>query len=133
MSVGPHQILHIYCLSLILIPPLSGHFCSQNSISGFVASFSNTFMFIYVNVCLDPSAIHSLLSYSCLKVILEILENLSKPDVNAWLHEFGFQVRATLSCILDFLNGKFLAFGLYLFSFIASRISKEVGLFLRKI
>ncbi|KAE8687445.1 NUP205 protein [Hibiscus syriacus] len=29
--------------------------------------------------------------YSCLKVILEILENLSKPDVNALLHEFGFQ------------------------------------------
>ncbi|KAK8523521.1 hypothetical protein V6N13_113466 [Hibiscus sabdariffa] len=30
--------------------------------------------------------------YSCLKVILEILENLSKPDVNALLHEFGFQL-----------------------------------------
>ncbi|KAH1131571.1 hypothetical protein J1N35_002949 [Gossypium stocksii] len=30
--------------------------------------------------------------FSCLKVILEILENLSKPDVNASLHEFGFQL-----------------------------------------
>nr|XP_048332077.1 nuclear pore complex protein NUP205 isoform X1 [Ziziphus jujuba var. spinosa] len=30
--------------------------------------------------------------YSCLKVILEILENLYKPDVNALLHEFGFQL-----------------------------------------
>ncbi|XP_024182296.1 nuclear pore complex protein NUP205 isoform X2 [Rosa chinensis] len=30
--------------------------------------------------------------YSCLKVILEILEKLSKPDVNMLLHEFGFQL-----------------------------------------
>ncbi|XP_048134215.1 nuclear pore complex protein NUP205 isoform X2 [Rhodamnia argentea] len=30
--------------------------------------------------------------YSCLKVILEILEKLQKPDVNALLHEFGFQL-----------------------------------------
>ncbi|KAM7263304.1 hypothetical protein ACFE04_000987 [Oxalis oulophora] len=30
--------------------------------------------------------------YSCLKVILEILEKLAKPDVNALLHEFGFQL-----------------------------------------
>ncbi|KAF8393226.1 hypothetical protein HHK36_021467 [Tetracentron sinense] len=30
--------------------------------------------------------------YSCLKVILDILEKLSKPDVNALLHEFGFQL-----------------------------------------
>ncbi|GLT26191.1 hypothetical protein SLA2020_012740 [Shorea laevis] len=30
--------------------------------------------------------------YSCLKVILEMLENLSKPDVNALLHEFSFQL-----------------------------------------
>ncbi|OIV97223.1 hypothetical protein TanjilG_02931 [Lupinus angustifolius] len=29
--------------------------------------------------------------YSCMKVILDILENLLKPDVNALLHEFGFQ------------------------------------------
>ncbi|EXC04145.1 hypothetical protein L484_006623 [Morus notabilis] len=29
---------------------------------------------------------------SCLKVVLEILEKLSKPDVNALLHEFGFQL-----------------------------------------
>ncbi|KAK9269394.1 hypothetical protein L1049_001167 [Liquidambar formosana] len=31
-------------------------------------------------------------NYSCLKVILDILEKLSKPDVNALLHEFGFQL-----------------------------------------
>eukprot|EP01018_Ginkgo_biloba_P012319 Gb_31636 [translate_table: standard] len=30
--------------------------------------------------------------YSCLRVILNILETLSKPDVNAVLHEFGFQL-----------------------------------------
>ncbi|XWS17148.1 hypothetical protein CRYUN_Cryun33cG0043500 [Craigia yunnanensis] len=88
----PAQTLHIYCLSLILIPLLSRHFYSQNFISGFVASFSNTFMFIFSNVCFDPHTVYSLLFYSCLKVILEILENLSKPDVNALLHEFGFQL-----------------------------------------
>ncbi|KAL7600679.1 hypothetical protein Lser_V15G24008 [Lactuca serriola] len=31
-------------------------------------------------------------NYSCLKVILDILEMLPKPDVNAMLHEFGFQL-----------------------------------------
>ncbi|PWA94300.1 Nucleoporin Nup186/Nup192/Nup205 [Artemisia annua] len=31
-------------------------------------------------------------NYSCLKVILDILEMLPKPDVNASLHEFGFQL-----------------------------------------
>jgi hypothetical protein len=30
--------------------------------------------------------------YSCMKVILDILEKLSKPDVNALLHEFGFRL-----------------------------------------
>lgn len=30
--------------------------------------------------------------FSCLKVILEMLDNLSKPDVNALLHEFSFQL-----------------------------------------
>ncbi|KAJ7956691.1 Nuclear pore complex protein [Quillaja saponaria] len=30
--------------------------------------------------------------YSCMKVILDILEKLLKPDVNAMLHEFGFQL-----------------------------------------
>ncbi|KAJ4958575.1 hypothetical protein NE237_025686 [Protea cynaroides] len=31
-------------------------------------------------------------NYSCLKVILDILEKLSKPDINALLHEFGLQL-----------------------------------------
>ncbi|KAI5422640.1 hypothetical protein KIW84_045898 [Lathyrus oleraceus] len=30
--------------------------------------------------------------YSCMKVILDILEKLLKPDVNALLHEFSFQL-----------------------------------------
>lgn len=35
--------------------------------------------------------------YSCLKVILEILERLLKPEKNAMLHEFGFQLLYELS------------------------------------
>ncbi|KAK1417250.1 hypothetical protein QVD17_26375 [Tagetes erecta] len=31
-------------------------------------------------------------NYSCLKVILDILETLPKPDVNYLIHEFGFQL-----------------------------------------
>ncbi|KAI4380661.1 hypothetical protein MLD38_006828 [Melastoma candidum] len=30
--------------------------------------------------------------YSCLKIILEALETLGKPDLNALIHEFGFQL-----------------------------------------
>ncbi|KAM2407196.1 hypothetical protein ACFX1X_026411 [Malus domestica] len=41
--------------------------------------------------------------YSCLKVILEILEKLSKPDVNVLLHEFGFKLLYELC--LDPLTG----------------------------
>ncbi|KAM1173424.1 hypothetical protein ACFX13_026753 [Malus domestica] len=41
--------------------------------------------------------------YSCLKVILEILEKLSKPDVNVFLHEFGFKLLYELC--LDPLTG----------------------------
>lgn len=39
-----------------------------------------------INLCVS----HVILS--CLKVILDILEKLSKPGVNSLLHEFGFQV-----------------------------------------
>nr|GMD74848.1 nuclear pore complex protein NUP205 [Ipomoea batatas] len=34
--------------------------------------------------------------YSCLKVILDQLERIFKPDANALLHEFGFQVKYLL-------------------------------------
>ncbi|CAI8589519.1 unnamed protein product [Vicia faba] len=41
--------------------------------------------------------------YSCMKVILDILEKLLKPDVNALLHEFGFQLLYEL-CIDPFTS-----------------------------
>ncbi|KAK9141697.1 hypothetical protein Syun_011097 [Stephania yunnanensis] len=51
--------------------------------------------------------------YSCLKVILDMLEKLSKPDVNALLHEFGFQLLYELcldplTCVptMDLLGNK---------------------------
>ncbi|KAK2645958.1 hypothetical protein Ddye_021153 [Dipteronia dyeriana] len=51
--------------------------------------------------------------YSCFKIILEILEKLSKPDANALLHEFGFQLLyelcldpLTCSPIMDLLSKK---------------------------
>lgn len=51
--------------------------------------------------------------YSCMKVILDILEKLLKPDVNALLHEFGFQLLYELcvdplTCIptMDLLSNK---------------------------
>ncbi|VFQ73605.1 unnamed protein product [Cuscuta campestris] len=51
--------------------------------------------------------------YSCLKVILDQLEKLLKPDANALLHEFGFQLLYELSVdpltcgpILDLLSTK---------------------------
>ncbi|KAI5412421.1 hypothetical protein KIW84_057189, partial [Lathyrus oleraceus] len=46
--------------------------------------------------------------YSCMKVILDILEKLLKPDVNALLHEFSFQV----TCPID--EGTFLSADLHL-------------------
>ncbi|XP_022635214.1 nuclear pore complex protein NUP205 isoform X1 [Vigna radiata var. radiata] len=51
--------------------------------------------------------------YSCLKVILDILEELLKPDVNALLHEFCFQLLYELcvdpvTCVptMDLLSNK---------------------------
>lgn len=88
--VGRHQILHIYCLSLILIPLSSGLYYSQSFITG---SYGHWLPLYY---CFMLPSVVSIVHYvicSCLKVILDILEKLSKPDVNALLHEFGFQVR----------------------------------------
>lgn len=34
---------------------------------------------------------------SCLRVLLNMLESLHRPDVNAGLHEFGLQVKPLLS------------------------------------
>ncbi|KAJ8528333.1 hypothetical protein K7X08_022025 [Anisodus acutangulus] len=51
--------------------------------------------------------------YSCLKIILDVLEKLLKPDVNALLHEFAFQLlyelcTDPLTCnpMMDFLSTK---------------------------
>ncbi|TYJ97812.1 nuclear pore complex protein NUP205 [Cucumis melo var. makuwa] len=51
--------------------------------------------------------------YSCLKVILEILEKLSNPEVNALLYEFGFQLLYELCLdpltsgpVIDLLSNK---------------------------
>lgn len=51
--------------------------------------------------------------YSCLKVVLEILDRLMKPEKNAMLHEFGFQLLYELSVdpltcgpIMDLLSKK---------------------------
>lgn len=50
--------------------------------------FAIIFLCVYPD--LDMYARHVI--FSCLKVILDILEKLSKPDVNSLLYEFGFQV-----------------------------------------
>ncbi|XP_057538767.1 nuclear pore complex protein NUP205 isoform X1 [Amaranthus tricolor] len=43
-------------------------------------------------------------NYSCLKVILDILDKLLKPDTNALLHEFGFQLLYEL-CVDELTSG----------------------------
>lgn len=43
--------------------------------------------------------------YSCLKVILDILDKLLKPDSNALLHEFGFQVSIYVFYLVEIANG----------------------------
>ncbi|KAE8668521.1 NUP205 protein [Hibiscus syriacus] len=45
-----------------------------------------------LDTSIEQTVLQPKFHYSCLKVILEIMENLSKPDVNALLHEFGFQL-----------------------------------------
>ncbi|OMO81108.1 hypothetical protein CCACVL1_12606 [Corchorus capsularis] len=45
-----------------------------------------------LDTSIERSVLQPKFHYSCLKVILEILENLSRSDVNALLHEFGFQL-----------------------------------------
>ncbi|MQL73492.1 hypothetical protein Taro_005836 [Colocasia esculenta] len=45
-----------------------------------------------VDAPVDRTVLQPKYRYSCLKIILENLEKLSKPDVNALLYEFGFQL-----------------------------------------
>ncbi|KAK1312026.1 hypothetical protein QJS10_CPA07g00690 [Acorus calamus] len=51
-----------------------------------------------VDTLVERTVLQPKYHYSCLKVILDILEKLSKPDVNALLHEFGFQLLYELCC-----------------------------------
>ncbi|RZC53774.1 hypothetical protein C5167_012639 [Papaver somniferum] len=46
----------------------------------------------HVDMSVERTVLQPKFHYSCLKVILDILENLSKPEVNALLHEFGFKL-----------------------------------------
>ncbi|XP_020088373.1 nuclear pore complex protein NUP205 isoform X2 [Ananas comosus] len=45
-----------------------------------------------VDSSVDRTTLQPKFHYSCLKVILDNLEKLSKPNINALLHEFGFQL-----------------------------------------
>ncbi|XP_073116730.1 nuclear pore complex protein NUP205 isoform X3 [Elaeis guineensis] len=45
-----------------------------------------------VDIPVEQTVLQPKVHYSCLKVILDNLEKLSKPDINALLHEFGFQL-----------------------------------------
>ncbi|KAL4195214.1 hypothetical protein AMTRI_Chr05g72240 [Amborella trichopoda] len=57
-----------------------------------------------VDTSVDRTVLQPKYHYSCLRVILDILERLQKPDANALLHEFGFQLLYELC--LDPLTGR---------------------------
>ncbi|CAI0542934.1 unnamed protein product [Linum tenue] len=66
-----------------------------------------------VDGSVERTALQPKFHYSCLKVTLEILENLAKPEINALLHEFGFQLlyelcSDALTCgpVMDLLSNK---------------------------
>lgn len=122
-------MLHIYCLILTLTPQLNERFYNQNFTTGFcpsflVASYSSIFLFVFL--LFMKSFLHFFcLTCSCLKVILEVLDKLLKPDINALLHEFGFQVGFSsfdlklfytifgyLDCFTSCYNGKDCPFAL---------------------
>ncbi|XXG47855.1 hypothetical protein AAC387_Pa02g2424 [Persea americana] len=56
-----------------------------------------------LDVSVERTVLQPKYNYSCLKIILDILEKLSRPDVNALLHELGFQLLYELC--LDPLTG----------------------------
>ncbi|KAF7814524.1 nuclear pore complex protein NUP205 [Senna tora] len=45
-----------------------------------------------LDASIDRTVLQPKFHYSCMKVILDMLEKLLKPDINAPLHEFGFQL-----------------------------------------
>nr|CAB3446029.1 unnamed protein product [Digitaria exilis] len=66
-----------------------------------------------VNGAIDRTVLKPKSHYSCLKVILDNLEKVTKPDINALLHEFSFQLLYELcldplTCgpVMDLLSSK---------------------------
>ncbi|KAL2936604.1 hypothetical protein RDABS01_019327 [Bienertia sinuspersici] len=53
---------------------------------------------------IERSVLQPRFNYSCLKVILDMLDKLTKPDINAMLHEFGFQLLYEL-CVDEITSG----------------------------
>ncbi|KAL2929631.1 hypothetical protein RDABS01_035041 [Bienertia sinuspersici] len=53
---------------------------------------------------IERSVLQPRFNYSCLKVILDMLDKLTKPDINAMLHEFGFQLLYEL-CVDELTSG----------------------------
>ncbi|XP_031489765.1 nuclear pore complex protein NUP205 isoform X2 [Nymphaea colorata] len=56
-----------------------------------------------VDSSIERTALQPKYHYSCLRVILDVLETMNFPDVNASLHEFGFQL--VFELCLDPLTG----------------------------
>lgn len=112
ISIDPPQISRICFSSLIWMFQWSGQCCNQNIIIGFeffqiskcfrTDNSCNLSSFVFCHSLIDKLSFCKFLS-SCLKIILDILEKLSRPDVNALLHELGFQVSWDLGIWVSFL------------------------------
>lgn len=63
-----------------------------NNLSRPAPNVSHLLLRFDVDVPVERSILQPKRHYSCLRVILNILETLSKTDINAVLHEFGFQL-----------------------------------------
>uniref|UniRef100_A0A7N0VJ21 Nuclear pore complex protein NUP205 n=2 Tax=Kalanchoe fedtschenkoi TaxID=63787 RepID=A0A7N0VJ21_KALFE len=63
-----------------------------NNISRPAPNITHLLLKFDIDTPVERTVLQPKFHYSCLRVILDVLENLSKPDVNALLHEFGFQL-----------------------------------------
>ncbi|XP_022143113.1 nuclear pore complex protein NUP205 [Momordica charantia] len=66
-----------------------------------------------LEISIERTVLQPKFHYSCLKVVLEILDKLSNPEVNALLYEFGFQLLYELCLdpltsgpVMDLLSNK---------------------------
>lgn len=108
---GLPLISHIYYSNLMSMGLLRGPCFSQNFTIG---SISIDICYFNSRVPLHTQGIEIRSFYcSCLKIILDVLEKLLKPDINALLHEFAFQVWVVwslfwgvYSCLLAFSREK---------------------------